>query len=435
MGKIIAPLAIAAALFAAGGVTAAILGEGHAFEAIKQLDMYSQFQPDDVSVNEIVDNANGVWSFNAAEFVGISTSSIKTYIQPSDGNEITLSVDANNCKAAVKVMEKDGYLAIGIDTHFRFAVFGFFDNQEITARISLPKTLYEKMELRVGSGTMEAQDIRANANTVNVSSGKLSYSMAKDFKADALNVKVGSGSAEITGIAAANQDVNVSSGKLSYSMAKDFKADEFNVYVGSGSVEITGVAAAAQDITVRSGELALDNAAAATSDTLKVDLSSGSIVLKNVSATDQDISVKSGDLALDNVKGSEIHNMSVKVTSGSTEINNAAAQGYAVCVSSGDLALNGLAGQGSIEVTSGKVTAEFDKIGSSKFNVSSGDLKIILPKDTHANLTAKASSGAVIVDACGACEVVHKSADLKLGNGGDTELTANVTSGKITIQN
>lgn len=390
--KIIAPLVIAAALFAAGGLTAAAFGSQHSLGAIKELDMYGKFSSDDLTVNETVSD-DREWHFNAAKSIGISTSCVKTRILPSDGEDIVLNVNTKGNKAAVKVMEKDGYLAIGVDTRIGFAIFGSFSGENITATISLPRMIYDEMELRLGSGSMEAQDTQASENKIKIGSGALSFSMANGFSAATLSTTL-----------------------------------------GSGSVEMSGISAETQDIVVSSGKLVLENAKSSATDTLNIEVSSGRVDMTNVSAVNQDITVRSGELNLDNVEDVKMLDFNIQVYSGSANISNAHTQSYDIDVSSGHFSANGLSGHGSIDVKSGEVITKFIEIGSSEFDVSSGSLKVTIPKNTNANLTADVSSGALIVKAGGIDKEIEDETRLTLGNGGETEITADVGSGEIIIQ-
>lgn len=391
MGKKIAiSLVISAAFFAAGGITAAIFGTSSQNRIIKELEMYSKFGSDDVRVNEKITEKTE-WSFAAAKEIGIATGGVKTNIVPSENNEIGLCVDVKSGKANVKVMEKDGRLAIGVDREFFSVFFGVFSNQDVTVTISLPREVYDETELRLGSGSMEAGEMRSLKNTVNIGSGKFMYSMAKDFAAEELNFRLGSGSAKMSNIAAVNQN-----------------------------------------ITVSSGDLEFDAASGAAAETLKFVLSSGDATLKNVFALEQEFNVSSGDLVA-HIAGGTADSLKVKISSGWAEISGAAAAEYDVKVSSGDLDISGLTGSGRIDVTSGDVEAEFTKIGNSEFGTSSGSLDITIPSDTKANFTGKVTSGSIVLDACGVSKKIRGSESCELGGGGGVEINAKVTSGEINI--
>ncbi len=284
MKGIFGTLIAAIVFFTAGGISAAILGtkEGAVPKSFKVLDR---------SLLSTSVTGDGSWEFDGHSSIIVGSSSIKTRVEPTDGDKITLSISGAKRRIYVSVSEsEDGSeLAVSMGYGFMFGIF-FGDNAE--AVIGLPQAEYDKLEANIGSGKMSVKEISAKENKLDVSSGKLEFSQSTDFTAELISLDMGSGSAVVNGDAkkldigissgsaivngsAERLDIGIGSGSLAMDTAK---TENFNIEMSSGKFEINGLSGSGT-IDVSSGR-----GLAYFTDTSKIDgsefeLSSGSLTV------------------------------------------------------------------------------------------------------------------------------------------------------------
>lgn len=308
---IISSLIAAVVFFAAGGISAAILGTKEGaysmwYNSIKELDRSLL----NTSVTD-----SGSWEFDGHKIIKIGSSSIKTLVEPADGDKITLSVSTDSRKVHVSVSESENSeeIAISVGYSSMFSFFGaFWSDSE--AVIGLPKEVYDKLETDTGSGTMTIKDISAKENEFDVSSGKLEFTQKADFTAERIDLDMGSGSANISGNAntyiieissgsanvngsANDLNIDIGSGSLTMDTAK---TEKFNIGMSSGKFEINGLSGSGE-IDVASGKGTAHFTNAAEIDGSEFDISSGSLTVYLPADTNAEINgdVSSGSIVVD----------------------------------------------------------------------------------------------------------------------------------------
>lgn len=306
MKGIFGTLIAAIVFFTAGGISAAILGtkEGAVPKSFKVLDR-------SLLSTSVTDG--GSWEFDGHKSISVDSSSLKTRIEPTDGDKITVSISGARRRIYVAVSEsKDGdELAVSMGYGF---MFGFFFGDNAEAVIGLPRAEYDKLEASIGSGKMSIKDINAKENKLDVSSGKLEFSQNTDFNAELISLDMGSGSAVVNGDAkkldigissgsaivnggAERLDIDIGSGSLTMDTAK---TENFDIEMSSGKFEINGLSGSGA-IDVSSGR-----GLAYFTDTSKIngsefELSSGSLTVYLPPDTNAEINadVGSGSVTVD----------------------------------------------------------------------------------------------------------------------------------------
>ncbi len=203
-------------------------------------------------------------------------------------------------------------------------------------------------------------------------------------------LKVGSGTAELDGVSASESGIDIGSGKIT---AENMRAVNNNINIGSGKLSFT------QDPNL-------------TADSLSVAMGSGSA----------DIS-------------SAAEHLGIHIGSGSLKMTTSHTEHFSIDMGSGYFKVNGLSGTGAIDVSSGSGSARFtdaSRIDGSSFELSSGELDVYLPADTHAVINGSVSSGSFAVDCCGVNKKLRDDEQVVL-NGGGAEISADVSSGKLSI--
>ncbi|MDE6732890.1 MAG: DUF4097 domain-containing protein [Oscillospiraceae bacterium] len=333
------------------------------------------------------------WEFDAAETLGIISRKANTKVKKIDGDKITLTVKtdgAKNAAVAVSASENGEFLGISVSENGGLA---FWNGASTKVEIGLPDKVLAGLEIQLGSGELKAADIKAAAQFIDVGSGKMEYTHAADYEARELTVDLHSGIFSASGIKAEKAELDIGSGVMNYEQAADFEA------------------------------------AAIT-----VDLSSGKFSGSEIKAANTVLEIGSGVLEFAQGKDFKGETLSVDIGSGSVTVTNADTSAYEISMGSGSLNISGLTGTGEINVGSGSCSADFaatDPRGSS-IDLSSGSLKVYLPKGAGAQIEADVSSGSVSYDCCGASGKLKDGQSVTLGNGG-AKFTVDVSSGKVSF--
>lgn len=270
LGSLIAALV----LFAAGSISAAVLGTNE-LEVKKEVQMLDWNEHGEKMINERV-TGEKTWYFDERtdiREIEVNSSNVKTYIAPSKDNRITVSVQTNGWKSvSVKAEQNDpfdGRLNLSVSGN-TFGNFVFFGGNNGTVIIGLPDVIYDKLTLDLGSGTLEARDIGAKENEFDVGSGHFEFSQKKGFTADMLELDMGSGSAKIANAA-----------------TRKYKAD-----MGSGSVNVSDLSGSGT-VDVGSGKLTVEFAEIGASES-RFDLGSGKLNVYVPSDTKADLYTEIG---------------------------------------------------------------------------------------------------------------------------------------------
>lgn len=391
---IIASLIAAIVFFALGELSVQVLGtrsigEGE-FEDMKLFE-------DAPSMSELVAEYKFVgeraWEFDAAETLGIISRKVNTKVKKIDGDKITLTVKtdgAKNASVAVSASEDGEFLGISVIENGGLAGW---NSASTKVEIGLPDKVLAGLEIQLGSGELKAADIKAETQIVDIGSGQMEYSHAADYEARELIAELHSGKYTASNIKAEFQTLDIGSGEMKIAHNPDYAASAVEVEMGSGRFYASEMRAARTSLEIGSGHLEYAQGKDYTGDVLNVDIGSGNVT-----------------------------------------VTNAAAAQYGISLSSGSFDISGLTGTGEINVGSGNGSADFAAIdpNGSSINLSSGGLKVYLPKGAGAKIEADVSSGSVSYDCCGASGKLKDDQSVTLGNGGG-KFTVDVSSGKVSF--
>lgn len=391
---IIASLIAAIVFFALGELSVEVLGtrsigEGE-FEDMKLFE-------DAPGMSELVAEYKFVgertWEFDAAETLGIISRKVNTKVKKIDGDKITLTVKtdgAKNAAVAVSASEDGEFLGISVSENGGLA---FWNGASTKVEIGLPDKPLNGLEIELGSGEFKATDIKAATQILDIGSGKMEYSHAADYEARELTVDLSSGKFSASGIKAGTQILEIGSGIMNYEQAADFEAAAIRVELNSGSFSGSEIKAANAELEIGSGILKFAQGKDFKGETLSVDIGSGSVT-----------------------------------------VTNAAAAQYGISLSSGSFDISGLTGTGEINVGSGNGSADFASIdpNGSSIDLSSGNLKVYLPKGAGAEIETEVSTGIVSYDCCGTSGKLKDGQRLVLGEGGG-RFAVDISSGKVSF--
>lgn len=307
---IISSLIAAIVFFAAGGISAAILGTKEGAYS----SMFDSFYELDRSLLNTTVSESDSWEFDRHDSIKLDASSIDMRVEPIDGDKITLSVSDVKRKIHVTVSESENgsEIAIGL-RKANFFSFGFV-HYDCVAVVGLPKTLYEKLEANVGSGVITIKDINAAENEFDVSSGKLDFKQGEDCVARSISLDMGSGGANINGSAnsmtieissgsacvngsANNLSVDIGSGSLTMETAN---TEKFDIGMSSGRFKINGLSGSGEiDVSSGKGEAYFSDASDIGGSEFDVSSGSLSVYLPSTANAVIDGDVSSGSIVVD----------------------------------------------------------------------------------------------------------------------------------------
>lgn len=247
LGSLIA----AAVLFAAGGISVAVLGKND-YDATDWDTAYVDLDDGGAMlINEKISGSKTWYLTDCSDVreINISAADVKTYVTSTDDDRISISVKSNDWKnIPIKVYRNDpddGRLDIAINRNV--TLFSYSFNGSGTVIIGLPNVIYDKLELELGSGTLEARDIKAKKNEFDVGSGKFEFLQSAGFTADKLELDMGSGTVKIANAAADEYEIEMGSGKF-----------DISGLTGSGEISIGSGKGIAQFAEVGKGKNVFD---------------------------------------------------------------------------------------------------------------------------------------------------------------------------------
>lgn len=391
---IIASLIAAVVFFALGELSVEVLGtRGLGEGEFEEMELFEDAPKMTELVAEYKFVGEQTWEFDPAETLGIVSNKVKTKVKKVDGNKITLTVKtdgARNAAVAVSGSEDGSYLGISVRENGGVA---FWNGGDTRVEIGLPDKVLSGLEIELGSGELKAADIKAAIQIVDVGSGKMELSHAADYEARVLAVELHSGKFTAADIKADTQTLDIGSGQMEFAQAKDFEAAA-----------------------------------------IRVELHSGSFSGKEIKAKTAELEIGSGVLKFAQGEGFKGERLNVDIGSGNVTVTNADTSEYEISLSSGLFNVSGLTGSGEINVGSGSGSADFAAIDprGSSINLSSGSLKVYLPKGAGASLEAEVSSGSVTFDCGGASGKLKDGQTVVLGDDGG-KFAVDVSSGKVSF--
>lgn len=165
--------------------------------------------------------------------INLNSSGVKTIVNQHDGNDIIVSASVPSGRNVyVGAYYDDDQLTIEtsrdnvsfsdiVDSFGKVLwsedIFTYSDGVVVT--VSFPKSIYDYVNIKLGSGELYVDELYAKNNDIRVGSGTLQMSRSKRYVSEYLAVNIGSGNVKI----------------------KEYHSNNFNVYIGSGKCEISGL--------------------------------------------------------------------------------------------------------------------------------------------------------------------------------------------------
>ncbi len=266
MRKVFVFLSIVCALsFIAFWISCGILGHRYTGSGTAEVT----YSSGERSIFGALVNNDAHWEVvNEFPHININAAGAKTIIQQNSGKRILVDAqvpDGREVYVGAKYNESAGELTIEVrPQNVTFAnvaeefgkvlwsddVFKFPEG--VTVTISFPQTIYESLEVKLGSGKMYVDELYAGYTSVDIGSGTFEMQRSEDYKGGAFTMHLGSGKAKV----------------------KNMRANSYSINVGSGAFDITGLSGDGMiDMGSGSGTLVLAN----DCEALKVDMGSGAL--------------------------------------------------------------------------------------------------------------------------------------------------------------
>lgn len=206
------------------------------------------------------------WNFSPAAYLSLNTSGANTEVVPADREDIGLDIIIPEGEHIfLRAYEEDEQLSIEIRpdnvTFFGDVEFGtvdwlediFHGTSNIKAVISMPMTIYESLECRLGSGQLTLKEPTARRYDIEIGSGNFQMIGNCDFSAYNCDIDLNSGSASISDVKSEAYDIEVNSGDFRMDGDENFTAAMYDVELNSGKAVITNMTTAAYNLEIGSG--------------------------------------------------------------------------------------------------------------------------------------------------------------------------------------
>ncbi len=255
---LIASIITAAVFFTLGGITVLIF-RGNNSGYVNSETVNVQF--DGNSVETLIDEKIlGSKEFRLTEVqyitgLSVDTSDVKTYIALSDDNNVTVSVDSGKSGSGINVEAEMDPFESSFDITINKDLFLGIDTGDSTVTLSLPDTIYDNLNLTLGSGTLMVKDIRARENEFDIGSGIFELSQKENFSAELMHLDIGSGSVKIAGADCESYNIDMGSG--SFNVSGMTGSGDIDMGSGKGAVEFAKLGPTTNNITLGSGSLSV----------------------------------------------------------------------------------------------------------------------------------------------------------------------------------
>lgn len=272
---ILGPLLAAAVLFAAGGVSVAVLGKNELdyTEESEQMNWDGQTQ----RLLDATFTGKRTWEIadlGEISAVEVDTSGAKTCIAPSDDGSLWVTGESNGWnELTLKAdYQSDGTLSLSVGKrgfHISFGSSG-------TVTVYVPEAVYDRLDLKLGSGTLEARGLSARENAFDIGSGRFEFEQKQGFTADEFRLEMGSGSVTVANAAADSFTINMGSG--SFNVGGLTGSGKIFIGSGSGTAEFASADGTENLFDLGSGKLTVyipDD----TRGELRTDIGSGSVTV------------------------------------------------------------------------------------------------------------------------------------------------------------
>ncbi len=219
--------------------------------------------------------------------IKLELASCKAKITCADTDKVSVTYTSTSTPVEFEAKVKDGVLTISekLATLFNFNMSSGSD-----LNVTVPKTLYNSIDVDMASGKITSDALTTDTFTANVASGSLEM-----------------------GIYSETVDVNLASGKVILTNSTDSVCNNIKLDVASGSIEMTGYKADNIKASIASGGITLNG----ISGKVKGDLASGKLVLTYAEWNDDlDIHLLSGKCDVTLPAGSGVNASLSKLSGG-----------------------------------------------------------------------------------------------------------------------
>ncbi|MPM43960.1 hypothetical protein SDC9_90638 [bioreactor metagenome] len=169
---------------------------------------------------------------------------------------------------------------------------------------------------------------------------------------------------------------------------------------------------------------------------LDIETSSGDINFdSDIILSNANFSASSGDIV--SKYNLQVKDFNIETSSGDISIETLTAPTYKIKATSGDIKINSLTGSGKVDTSSGDIKIEYKDIEEYlEVTATSGDVKLTIQKGISFEFKGKCSSGDINSNLdLNYKDENHHEATAKIGNGPYKKITANTSSGDISISN
>lgn len=187
---------------------------------------------------------------NEFPYVTINSAGVKTVIGRSDSDRITLNLENPGNRAVhAEAMYSGQNLTLEVRstnvtfdiTNMKFGVVSWLEDiftgkTDIILTIGFPESIYDQINVRLGSGEMQINDLYSRNYDIEIGSGKCEFSRSSEagFKSRRFDLDLGSGKAIFSGMETERYDINIGSG--TFELAGLCGDGEIDMGSGVGSI-------------------------------------------------------------------------------------------------------------------------------------------------------------------------------------------------------
>lgn len=187
---------------------------------------------------------------NDFPYVTVNSAGVKTVIGRSNSDRITLNLENPNNKAVhAEAVYSGKNLTLEVRStnvtfdisNMKFGVISWLEDiftgkTDIILTIGFPESIYDQIDVRLGSGEMQINDLYSRNYDIEIGSGKCEFSRSSGagFKSNHFNLDLGSGKAVFSGMETESYNIDIGSG--TFELAGLCGDGEINMGSGSGSI-------------------------------------------------------------------------------------------------------------------------------------------------------------------------------------------------------
>lgn len=227
------------------GISTAILGTKPPRNT-SYTDAVQVYEGSEWYIDEVVSDVNEWTLSNETAYVELHTSGVNAYVVQSEDDEIHIRVATGGTRVSVQASCENDELTLKVSPpnviFDSFADFGkilwendiFNTNSNVEAVIAFPKVIYDRLDVKHGSGTLMIDGFNACSNKFEIGSGKFEFSKSDQYRASSIELDLGSGSAVLNNAQADSYDIDIGSGHFDINGLSG--VGHINMGSGSGSI-------------------------------------------------------------------------------------------------------------------------------------------------------------------------------------------------------